>query len=93
MLHTMEREFPGGVKWTRPQGGLFLWVRLPDEADAKALLEIAVREEKVAFVPGEPFFPPPGGGANTFRLNFSNASEEMIVEGIGRLGRILREFL
>jgi 2-aminoadipate transaminase len=93
MLRTMEREFPEGVKWTRPQGGLFLWVRLPDEANAKALLEIAVREEKVAFVPGEPFFPPPGGGTNTFRLNFSNASEEMIVEGVGRLGKILREFL
>jgi 2-aminoadipate transaminase len=93
MLRTMEREFPEGVKWTRPQGGLFLWVRMPEGGDAKALLDIAVRREKVAFVPGEPFFPPPGGGANTFRLNFSNATEEKIVEGIGRLGKVLREYL
>ena len=93
MLDTMQREFPPGVNWTRPHGGLFLWVRLPGEADSKALLDIAVQQEKVAFVPGAPFFPPPGGGANTLRLNFSNASEEKIVEGICRLGKVLREHL
>jgi 2-aminoadipate transaminase len=91
MLDTMQREFPADVKWTRPHGGLFLWVRLPDGADSKALLDVAVQQEKVAFVPGEPFFPPPGGGSNTLRLNFSNASEEMIVDGIRRLGKVLRE--
>ncbi len=93
MLRVMEQEFPDGVKWTRPQGGLFLWVRLPDTANAKALLEVAVEREKVAFVPGEPFFPPPGGGHHALRLNFSNATDDQIVEGIGRLGKVLREHL
>ena len=77
-----------GVKWTQPQGGLFLWVTLPAEMDAKALLQEAVKEN-VAFVPGASFHPD-GSGANTLRLNFSNASEPMIEEGIARLGRVVR---
>jgi 2-aminoadipate transaminase len=91
MLQTMEQEFPSDVKWTKPKGGLFLWVRLPEGVDSEELLRVAVQKERVAFVPGEPFFPPPGGGRSAFRLNFSNASEEKIVEGIGRLGKVLRE--
>ena len=91
MLAAMEKYFPAGVSWTKPQGGLFLWVRLPEHVDAAELLKIAL-EEKVAFVPGSAFYPD-GDGRNTMRLNFSNASPAMIEEGIRRLGRALtREF-
>lgn len=87
MLEAMEEFFPAGVTWTRPQGGMFLWVRLPERVDAAKLLKVAL-EEKVAFVPGAAFFPN-GGGHNTMRLNFSNANSEMIREGIRRLGRAI----
>ena len=90
MLAALEKAFPEpsvGVRWTRPQGGLFLWVTLPDWMDTAELLKEAVKE-KVAFVPGSPFFPG-GGGHNTMRLNFSNASDEQIEEGIARLGRVV----
>ncbi len=88
MLSAMERYFPAGVTWTRPQGGLFLWVRLPEHVDSGDLLKCALRE-KVAFVPGTAFHAE-GGGHNTMRVNFSNASPELIEEGIHRLGNVLR---
>ena len=91
MLATMEKYFPPGVTWTHPEGGMFLWVRLPEHVDTAEFLKIAL-EEKVAFVPGFAFYPQ-GGGDNTMRLNFSNARPEMIEEGIKRLARALkREF-
>jgi 2-aminoadipate transaminase len=89
MLAAMDRSFPPQVDWTQPQGGLFLWGTLPVELDAAAVLQAAVAK-KVAFVPGAPFFPT-GGGLNTMRLNFSNASPENIREGINRLGEVLGE--
>lgn len=88
MLDALERAFPDpsmGVRWTRPQGGLFLWATLPEGMKSVELLKEAAKE-KVAFVPGHVFFPT-GGGENTMRLNFSNATEEMIEVGIARLGR------
>lgn len=90
MLAALSRQFPPdlGVRWTRPRGGLFLWVTLPAGMDSKLLLQDAVKEH-VAFVPGASFHPD-GSGANTMRLNFSNASEAMIEEGIARLGRVVR---
>lgn len=90
MLAALAREFPPemGVRWTRPLGGLFLWVTLPAGMDSQALLQDAVKQN-VAFVPGASFHPD-GSGANTMRLNFSNASEALIEEGIGRLGRVVR---
>lgn len=88
MLEAMREHFPDGVKWTRPQGGLFLWVTIPESLDAACLLRKAL-ERKVAFVPGAAFHPC-GGGNNTFRLNFSNATPEAIREGIARLGGVLR---
>ena len=91
MLKTMEETFPEGVTWTKPDGGLFLWVTLPKKMSAKALLRKAI-EQKVAYVYGEPFYPN-GGGENTLRLNFSNASHEGIVEGISRLGRLFKDNL
>jgi 2-aminoadipate transaminase len=91
MLSALARHFPEGVTWTRPHGGLFLWVTLPERMDAKALLPAAVAHH-VAYVPGDAFFPN-GRGENTFRLNFSNATPEQIEEGIGRLGEVLGEEL
>jgi len=88
MLAAMEEHFPPGVTWTRPQGGLFLWVRMPEHVDAEELLEVAV-EEKVAFVPGVAFYPDGKEGRNCMRLNFSNANPEMIQEGIKRLGQAM----
>jgi 2-aminoadipate transaminase len=91
MLASMEKYFPPGVSWTRPQGGLFLWVTLPEHVDATEFLKVAV-EEKVAFVPGTAFYPD-GCGHNYMRLSFSNVTPEVIEEGIKRLGQALvREF-
>lgn len=86
MLETMARYFPPDVRWTRPEGGLFLWATLPGGMDSTELLKDAI-EHKVAYVPGTAFFPA-GGGHNTLRLNFSNARPEMIEEGIRRLGDV-----
>jgi 2-aminoadipate transaminase len=91
MLGALEAHFPPGVTWTRPQGGLFLWVTLPEHLDSSRVLEQAL-EEKVAFVPGAPFYPN-GGGESTLRLNFSYSSPQTIEEGIGRLGGVLRRLL
>jgi len=89
MIKSIEEYFPPEVKFTRPEGGLFLWVTLPNGMSGKELLPKAI-EAKVAYVYGSPFFPN-GGGEDTLRLNYSNASEEQIVEGIKRLGKIIRE--
>ena len=90
MLDALARAFPdpsAGVRWTRPQGGLFLWIELPEWMDTVELLKLAVME-KVAFVPGTPFYPI-SGGHNTMRLNFSYGTNAMIEEGIARLGRVV----
>jgi len=88
MLRAIEREFPPGVRWTRPRGGLFLWVTLPAHVGARDVLARCL-ERDVAFVPGGSSFPN-GGHENTMRLNFSNMPEERIVEGIARMGAVLR---
>jgi len=92
MLAALEEHFPPGTGWTRPQGGLFLWGRLPEGFDSAEFLKIAVEEEKVAFVPGFAFYPD-GDGSNTMRLNFSNAPPDKISEGIARLGRAIKKEL
>jgi 2-aminoadipate transaminase len=91
MLEMMEELFPAEVHWTRPQGGMFLWVTMPKGWDAAEVLRLAI-ERKVAFVPGAPFHPN-GGGENTMRINFSYSSPETIREGITRLAGVLREVL
>lgn len=91
MLQTMEDHFPSEVRWTRPQGGLFLWVTTPESINTADLLKEAI-EQKVAFVPGHSFHPN-GGGYNTMRLNFSNATDDMIVEGTRRLAVTLKNRL
>ncbi len=87
MLAAIEKHFPPGVTWTRPQGGLFLWVQLPEHVDVSELLNVAL-QEKVAFVPGRVFYPD-GDGPNTMRLTFATAGPKKIEEGIERLGRAL----
>ena len=87
MLAALDRHFPAGVSWTRPQGGMFLLVTLPESMDAGALLPRAIAEG-VAFVPGEEFHPD-GRGRNTLRLNFSNARSDRIETGIERLARLV----
>lgn len=88
MLRALEREMPAGTRWTRPGGGMFVWVTLPPGLDAAQLLPAAL-EQRVAFVPGAAFFAN-GGGANTLRLNFSFSDPRTIEEGVRRLGRVLR---
>jgi 2-aminoadipate transaminase len=86
MLAALDEFFPRECQWTRPQGGLFLWVTLPDGSDADKLLEQAL-QENVAFVPGGCFFANDGkAGKRHLRLNFSNEQPERIREGIRRLG-------
>ena len=91
MLKTMEEEFPEGVEFTYPQGGLFTWVTLPEGIDAGEMAKKCL-EKNVAYVPGASFYPN-GGVFNTCRLNYSNMPEDKIVEGIKRMGEVLREEL
>ena len=91
MLAAIDSYFPGSVDWTQPQGGLFLWGIMPENLDSTEVLKTAI-EHKVAFVPGGSFHPN-GGGNNTMRLNFSNATPEKIQEGIFRLGKVLQEHI
>ena len=81
--------FPEGTTYTRPDGGLFIFVTLPEGIDAKELLEQAV-ERHVAYVPGT-FFYVEGGHENTMRLNFSNATIEDIDKGMRALGAALAQ--
>lgn len=90
-VKTMEEEFPAGVTFTRPQGGLFAWVELPANVNARDVLEKSL-EKNVAFVPGGSFFPN-GSKENTFRINFSNMPEDRIVKGLKCLADVLREFV
>lgn len=87
MLKALEERFPRGVRWSRPEGGFFLWVTLPAGMDADRLLEEAIRE-KVMFVPGSCYFAN-GGGESSLRLNFSAYGEEKLTLGIERLARAI----
>jgi len=91
MVSMIEKYFPDSVNYTRPEGGMFLWVTLPEGLSSMDLFKIAIKEN-VAFVPGKAFFTD-GSGDNTLRLNFSNSDEEKIEEGIKRLGKVLYELM
>lgn len=91
MLEELSKNMPEGVTWTHPEGGLFLWVTLPEYMDTSVILKDAIAE-KVAFVPGESFYPY-GGVKNSMRLNFSNAKPEKIREGMQRLGRVIKKYI
>ncbi|MDI6840522.1 MAG: PLP-dependent aminotransferase family protein [bacterium] len=91
MLNTLNKYMPSlqNLKWTRPDGGLFLWVILPRYMDAEALLPKAI-EKNVAYVAGTSFYYD-GSGKNTMRLNFSYPTLELIDKGIQRLGELIKE--
>lgn len=88
MLAALAAHMPAGVSWTKPEGGLFIWVRLPDGYDGGALLRRAIAEANVAFVPGAAFFTD-GSGRNTIRLSYSLPSEADIAEGVARIGKLI----
>lgn len=90
MFESIDKYFPEGIRFTKSKGGLFTWVELKEGLDASILLEEAL-VEKVAFVPGRSFFAN-GGRNNFFRLNYSNMPEDKIVEGIQRLGKVLKKY-
>ena len=85
----MEKEFPMEVFFTRPQGGLFAWVELPEKINARNVLTSCL-ERKVAFVPGGSFYPN-APKENTLRINFSNMSEERIYEGMKILAEVITD--
>lgn len=88
VMHTaLERHLSGVAHWVRAEGGMFLWLQLPDGMDAAAMLEKAIGEG-VAYVPGSPFYAA-APQANTMRLCFSTASASQIEQGIGALGRVI----
>ena len=91
MLEAIKKEFPAGVTCTYPEGGLFTWCTMPEHLNAKKLMEVCI-QKNVAFVPGDSFFPN-SCQSNTFRMNYSNMPEDKIVEGIKRIGEVLREAL
>ncbi len=89
MLGALEHHMPAGATWTRPAGGLFVWVTLPEGHDGANLLQRSLEEAGVAFVPGAAFYFD-GRGRNTLRLSFSLPGEADIEQGIGRLGKLVR---
>ena len=89
MLAALHEHFPREAEWTRPEGGLFVWVTLPDYLDTTDLLARALGEH-VAFVPGRAAFMD-GRGGSSLRLNFSGVNEDEIREGVRRIGKVLRE--
>lgn len=89
MIEAMEQEFPSSVTFTRPEGGLFLWVTVPEHVSVSKLFSKAV-EAGVAFVPGKPFYPH-GDSDQNLRLNFCNATRDRIKEGIKRLAVVFHD--
>ncbi|WP_020591509.1 PLP-dependent aminotransferase family protein [Kiloniella laminariae] len=89
MLAALEQHMPEGVSWNRPEGGMFVWLTLPEHLDGAELLAKSIETQRVAFVPGRAFFAD-GSNGNTLRLSFSQAGEATINEGIKRLGLLLK---
>ena len=90
MLAALKTYMPEGVSWTQPEGGMFIWITLPESMDGAELLQQSLKTQKVAFVPGQAFFAD-RSHKNTIRLSFSLADETTIDEGIKRLGRLIDE--
>lgn len=89
MLTALTQHMPKGVEWTKPEGGMFVWITLPKGMNGADLLAKSLKTQRVAFVPGSAFFAD-GSGTNTIRLSFSRADEATIATGIERLGALLR---
>lgn len=92
-LEALEKNFPNdmGIVWTKPEGGLFLWITVPEDINTLELFYMAI-EEKVAFVPGEVFYPDGYRRHNTMRINFSFPTKEEIVEGVKRLSSVIKKY-
>ncbi len=89
MLQALYRHFPTEARWTVPSGGMFVWVELAAGVDTKVVLETAVTEAQVAFIPGAAFTVPGRTAPNCLRLNFSNCTPDRIEEGIARLAEVI----
>ncbi len=91
MLKALDEHMPSdeGISWTRPQGGLFVWMRFPEGIDTTEMFDLAI-EHKVAYVPGAASFVD-GGGQNTLRLAYSLVTPDKIDEGVRRLAAVIRE--
>lgn len=88
MIQTMRETFPEECRFTDPDGGLFTWCELPEYINTRDIAPIAL-EKKVAFVPGDGFYPS-GSVKNCMRLNYSNATDERLVEGVKRLADVIK---
>ncbi|MFC7394200.1 PLP-dependent aminotransferase family protein [Scopulibacillus cellulosilyticus] len=91
MLSSIKEFFPKSLNYSVPEGGLFIWIELPESVDSGELFTKCL-ESNVAFVPGTPFFPN-GTKKNTCRLNYSNMSKDKIIEGMKRMGEVLHREL
>jgi 2-aminoadipate transaminase len=91
MLVALDKYMPAGVKWTKPQGGLFLWISLPQHLDTTELFKTAI-EHKVAYVTGSDFHCD-GSGKHTMRVNFSYPTVEQIEEGVKRLAQMFKQVI
>ena len=91
MLTALDEHFPRAYRWTKPDGGMFIWIEGPEDVDAEALYWRAV-ERKVAFVPGKYFFLDPNDGLQTMRLNFTMSDEDTIRRAVGILGGVIRDY-
>lgn len=91
MLDSMDKYFPPEAKWTRPDGGMFLWVTLPERINTENMLMKAITK-RVTYVHGAAFYPD-RSGTNTMRLNFTHPSNDKIEEGIRRLSEVIKEEL
>jgi 2-aminoadipate transaminase len=91
MVSAIKKYFPQETQYTEPEGGMFLWITLPERLSAMEVFDKAV-QKKVAFVPGDPFYVNKKG-VNTLRLNYSSVDPETICLGIKRLGTVLKEIL
>ncbi len=90
MLSGMDEFMPDGVSWVKPQGGMFLWATIPDSLDSSDLLKSALTK-RVAFVTGKAFYPDPKDGRCCLRLNFTHPSDDLITEGLRRLGSVVNQ--
>lgn len=91
LLAGLQAHMPKGVTWSHPEGGMFVWLTLPENIDAAELLARAVKEKRVAFVPGSAFYAD-GTGRNTLRLSFTLATPSAVSEGIPRLASLIKEY-
>jgi DNA-binding transcriptional MocR family regulator len=89
LLGALEANMPDGISWSRPEGGMFVWLTLPESVDATELLARSVKEARVAFVPGNAFYAD-GTGRNTLRMSFTLADDRAVNEGVPRLAKLLR---